>query len=71
MKESEKIQKLQDLHFPVWMKERRIVSDNLSDRQTMFCICGKLATGLHESTCKKFIKWVNTETVRKLSHLIS
>jgi hypothetical protein len=26
----------------------------LSDSQSMFCICGRLATGLHEQSCNRF-----------------
>ena len=34
--------------------------------QTMFCICGKLATGLHEKNCRRFNEKVDKETARKL-----
>lgn len=37
----------------------------------MFCVCGKLATGLHESSCRKFNKVVDAETVKRLNHLIA
>jgi len=58
-------------HFLLqWMLGRRIVFDELSDQQTMFCVCGKLATGLHESNCRRFNSKVDAATVKKLKHLI-
>lgn len=42
----------------------------LSNKQTMFCICGKLATGLHEDHCSKFKKKVEKETVKKLQQIL-
>lgn len=34
---------------------RQKVFDELSERQTMYCCCGKLATGLHERNCKSLM----------------
>jgi hypothetical protein len=28
--------------------------EDLSDCQAVFCVCGRMATGLHESNCSKF-----------------
>jgi hypothetical protein len=70
MKINEKIEYLQDNHFSDWLNQRVIVFDKLSDRQSMFCICGRLATGLHETNCRKFNNKVNAETVKQLSHLL-
>lgn len=36
-----------------WNSTRIKVFNELSDSQSMFCCCGKLATGLHESNCRK------------------
>lgn len=41
-------------HFSEWLKLRPIVFEKLSNSQSMFCICGRLASGLHESHCRKF-----------------
>lgn len=71
MKESEKIEILRDKHFSSWLMTRKKVKDEVSDSQTMFCVCGKLATGLHEETCRKFNKKINSETVKRLAHLLS
>lgn len=64
---SEKINYLQDNNMGEWLKTRREVDDELSARQSMFCICGRLATGFHESSCSKYKNKVNTETVKRLS----
>lgn len=65
----EKISFLENKHFGEWFTTRCSVSRDISDTQNMWCICGKLATGLHESSCRKFAKKVNEETVRRLTHL--
>ena len=49
---------------------RREVFNTLSNEQTVFCVCGRLATGLHEDHCKKFNALVDKETVKTLQHLI-
>ena len=70
MKKEEKIQYIQDNHFKEWLKTRREVEDEISNSQSMFCVCGRLATGLHESMCRKFQNKINDETVKRLSNLI-
>lgn len=47
---------------------RQKVFDELSERQTMYCCCGKLATGLHEHNCKKFNDKVDIETLKRLTN---
>ena len=65
MKQSEEIQQIQ-LTNPV---ERSLfynkTFDELSEQQTMFCCCGKLATGLHEIRCRKFADKVRKETLKR------
>ena len=51
-------------------KTRQEVENELSDRQGMWCICGKLATGLHESHCKRFQNKVLKETIVKLEYIL-
>lgn len=70
MKLSEKITTLQENHFGHWIRTRQEVDEEVSNTQTMFCVCGKLATGLHERTCRKYNNIVNTKTVEKLKHLV-
>lgn len=70
MKLQEKINYLQDNHFGEWLKVRQVTQDEVSDRQSMFCVCRRLATGFHESSCRQFQKKVSSETVKKLQDLI-
>lgn len=70
MTTKEKIALLQDKHFAEWYKTRSQVEKQLSDEQTLYCCCGKLATGMHERFCNKFRNKVNKETVKRLEHLI-
>lgn len=62
---------IQDKHFGDWLKTRREVEDEISNRQSMFCVCGRLATGLHESHCRKFSDKVTIETIGRLKHLVT
>ena len=71
MKQREKLTYLQDNHFGDWLKTRQEVENEISDKQSMFCVCGRLATGLHENNCRKFQNKVNSETIKKMSHLIN
>ena len=70
MKLDEKIGYLQDHHFGKWLKTRQATAEIVSNQYPTFCICGRLCTGLHESSCRKFNARVNSETVKKLAHLI-
>lgn len=70
MLHEEKIAFLKDHYFKEFVETRKSVERALSDSQTMFCCCGKLATGLHESTCKKFNHKVDVLTIKELSYLL-
>ena len=70
MKKYEKLEYLKNADFGLFVKTRQIVFDELSDQQTMFCCCGKLATGAHESRCSKVNNRVLTETIKRLSCLL-
>ena len=61
---------LMDKHFSTWLNTHRDVWNECSDKQPMFCICGRLATGIHENHCSKFRDLVNRETVKKLEYLV-
>jgi hypothetical protein len=71
MKIQEKLNHLQNNHMGEWLKTRREVEDEISDKQSMFCVCRRLATGFHESGCRQFQNKVNSETVKKLKHLLT
>ena len=70
MKAIEKKEKLLNTNFTEWIITRGKVEDELSEKQTMVCVCGKLATGMHERYCRKFQQKVDKETIKKLEHLI-
>ena len=70
MKLQEKINYLQNNHFGEWLKTRKMVEDELSDKQSMFCICRRLATGFHESGCRRFQQKVSNETTKRLVGLL-
>ena len=70
MKKSQKLEKIKEVDLELFVKTRQQVFNELSDSQTMFCCCGKLATGLHESHCKKFNDKVISETINRLEYLI-
>jgi len=71
MKKTEKIKFLHDNHFKKWLDTQYEVKDELSRAQSVFCICGRLATGLHETNCRKFKAKIINETLMRLDHLIS
>lgn len=70
MKLNEKIQFLNREHWSEFNTMWNNVNDEFSGRQTMFCLCWRLATWLHESNCTRFRAKVNSETVKRLQHLI-
>ena len=70
MTKQAKLQHIQDNHFGEWLKMRQQVENELSDKQSMFCLCGRLATGLHESHCSRFRNKVTDETLKRLEHLM-
>lgn len=70
MKKQDKLNYLFNNHYSEWIKTRTEVDNELSEKQSMFCVCGKLATGLHESHCKRFKAKVDNETLNRLKHLI-
>jgi len=70
MRIKEKIAYLVDNHFGAWFEKRKEVERELSDSQDMFCVCGRLATGIHEMNCQRFRNKVNSETVKRLVHLL-
>lgn len=63
MKIQEKIDWLKTHFFADWMKTRIEAEHQVSNEHTMFCVCGKLATGLHELYCSKFRKAVDARCV--------
>lgn len=71
MNKSERIKYLKTYQLPTWINTRKQVFEELSNEQSMFCCCGKLATGLHEQNCRKFNAKVDNVTVDRLKNLES
>lgn len=71
MTKTDLIDYLQMNHLSEWLKTRKEVENELSNRNGMFCVCGRLATGFHEMNCRKFIKLVTNTTADRLKHLIA
>ena len=70
MKYKDKLEYLRSNHLITFVKTRQEVFDELSEQQTIFCCCGRLATELHERNCQKFNSKVNSETIKRLSDLL-
>lgn len=70
MNKTEKIEWLKTHFFADFIFTRKRAFDELSEKQSMFCVCGRLATGLHMRRCAKFNKKVDNETVQRLSYLL-
>lgn len=70
MKSIDKLEYLQTNHLMAFVKTRQEVFNEFSEQQTMFCCCGKLATGNHEANCKKFNRKVINETINRMHHLL-
>lgn len=69
MKLQEKLAYIQENHFGEWLKKRKEVEDKVSKEHYIWCVCGKLCTGLHEMNCKRFNDKVTSQTVQSLKHL--
>lgn len=67
---NKKLEYIQNNHFSEWSKMRSKVADEESSKQSIFCICGRLATGLHENGCRKLANRITKITVDRLSTLI-
>lgn len=65
----ERIEYLKTHQLSTWLSTRRKIFDELSNNQSIFCCCGKLATGLHEQNCQKFNENVDKETINRLKEL--
>lgn len=69
-KQKEKWNYLRENHLDLFVATRKEVFNELSQQQTMFCCCGRLATGHHENNCSKFNNKVDAETINRLKHLL-
>lgn len=69
MTKQQKILFMVNNYFEIWYRTRELVEDELSAKQSIFCICGRLATGMHEQNCSKFKNKINSETLKRLDYL--
>jgi CRISPR/Cas system CSM-associated protein Csm4 (group 5 of RAMP superfamily) len=70
MKLTKKLEYIQSKYFSDWLNTRHEVENEFSEKNKVFCLCGKLATGLHEKNCRKFNDAITKEAVKRLEHLI-
>lgn len=71
MKLKEKHAYLVDNHLSEWISARQKANDLVSKQYPIFCICGRLCTGLHEQSCSRFKNRVNSVAIKSLEHLFS
>lgn len=57
-------------HLSLWLSIRQELLNKLSNAQGLKCICGRLATGLHENTCQKFQRKGDKETIHRCNELL-
>lgn len=70
MNYKQKLNYITDNHFELWIKTMNKVEDEISNMQSLYCVCGRLATGMHESHCQKFKNKIISETLKRLKHLL-
>ena len=58
------------MHTMAWMQTWNDAFDELSSMQPVFCVCGKVASGLHERSCAAFRKKVDDAAIKRLEHLM-
>ena len=68
-KKAEKLAFLQKYAMSDWLKARQEADEEVSKEHSMWCVCRRLCTGLHESSCKQFQNKVNTRAINKLKDL--
>lgn len=64
------MQRLKVLHLQEWVTAWNDAFDELSRAQSIFCVCGKVASSLHERSCPAFRKKVDDAATGKLEYLI-
>lgn len=68
MKKSDKLDYLQTNHLGEWLNVFREEENTLSAKQSLFCVCGRIATGLHEQMCGRFKEKVTSAAIGRLKH---
>lgn len=70
MKKCEKLTYLIFNHFDLFVETFLQAFNELSEKQEIFCCCGRVTSYVHEVHCKKFQAKVEKETIKRLSHLL-
>lgn len=70
MKKNEKLAYLIHNHFDLFVETHLRAYNDLSEKQEVFCCCGRVATYSHEVHCKDFGAKVENETIKRLRHLL-
>lgn len=67
---SKKLEILWQNHNEAYNKARNEAIEEMDNITPIFCVCGKLATGLHTSRCRKFNDRVDSIIINKIGHLL-
>lgn len=62
----ERLQWFIEHDFSNWLKFRQKAEDEMSQLCNVFCFCGRLCTGMHERSCRKFRDKVEKRAVQLL-----
>lgn len=58
-------------NYPEEYKKAKSQATNIVDNKyPIFCCCGKIATGLHTQSCRKFNEQVDREVILLLNKLL-
>lgn len=57
---------LRHYHGNLFQKKKNEIEAQMDDEHQMFCLCGKLATGLHTMYCNKWKNHLTTHTLQAL-----
>lgn len=70
MEKYEKLAYLIFNHYDLFMETYLQSFNDLSEKQLVFCCCGRITSYVHEVHCKIFQAKVEDTTIERLSHLL-
>lgn len=71
MKTEAIIKYLTENHYQEFIETYKQVDQEFQEKYPLFCVCGKLSTGLHETYCKRAREAKYRQTIERLSHLLA